>query len=373
MGASGVIIAAPGEAEALQATGRKESILRKLADPYACPGVPASVYAEGFPDRSNHRVLNYEGIKVAYSIVPEGIVIDHVGDTGSYACRLTDPSAPSKAVQPRQKRWWDNIKPTHWMIAVASLAAAPRLLPFWWGDEFYSVGLLVAPWAFWAILRQKDRTPAPERWRYGAMAVMIFFVVAGWVFRDVMLSLWGVAAALALHTLEAGTYRKAWVPTALLAITVPPPGMDTILLWSQKSVAVLSEGALNMLGLPVVRDSFLLTGPSYSYAVEPLCTGLSGILASVLLVGMAASHLNTPRKYAMMAMAIAVGGTMLFNIERIVLLVAITEVRGPSLIQSAFHEGVGLALSLAAFAAAIPPLLQTVPKGKGKKATKKRS
>ncbi len=359
-----MIIAQPAEVEALQGTGRMDEVLARLAKPFSSPGVAASVYATGFPGRSNHRVLSLDGIKVAYSVVPEGVVIDHVGDAGSYARRLADSTVPSFAVKPRQKKWWDAIKPTHWLLAVAVLAAAPRLLPFWWGDEFYSVGLLVAPWAFWAILRLEDRKAAPEKWRAVAVTATLLFVLAGWVFRYTMLSLWGVVAALAVHSLEAGTWRRAWIPALLLGITVPPPGMESVLLWSQKMVAVLSEGALSALGLPVTRDAFLLHGPSYSYAVEPLCTGLAGILASVLLVGMTASHLGTSRKNVILALSIAVLGTMLFNVQRIVLLVAITEVRGPSLIQGAFHEGVGLALSLAAFAAAIPPLIQNVEKRK---------
>ncbi len=355
-----MIIANRAEAEALEASGRKDAVLACLAEPYGVPGVPASVYEVGFPGRSNHRVLSLDGLKVAYSIVQEGIVIDHVGDAKSYARRLADPSAPSIVVKPPIKRWWHSIRPPHWFLAVACLAAAPRLLPFWWEDEFYSVGLLVAPWAFWAVLRQTAKNPAPERWRMVGIAATLAFVIAGWVFRDVMLSLWGVAAALALHSLEAGTYRKSWIPTALLAITVPPPGSQWFLLWSQKVVAVLSSMSLAGLGMPVTRDSFLITGPSYSYAVEPLCTGLSGILAGILLVGMTANHLGTNRKNVILALAIVIGGTILFNIQRIVLLVAITEVRGPSLIQGAFHEGVGLALSLVAFAAAIPPLVQNV-------------
>lgn len=249
-------------------------------------------------------------------------------------------------------------QPTHWVLLVAGLAAAPRVLNFWWGDEFYSVGFMVAPWAFWAVLRQERRESAPDAWRIVALAATAGLVVAGWFLRDPVLSLWGVAAALALHSLEAGTHRTSWLPVLLLAITVPPPGFEPILLASQRAVAAMSEWTLNAIGLPVERDVFLLTGPQYTYSVEPLCTGLSGILASTLLVGMAASHLETPPRMAWLAFAIAVGGTILFNMLRIVLLVAVTEARGPGLIQGAFHEGVGLALSLVAVAAAIPALLQ---------------
>ncbi len=252
------------------------------------------------------------------------------------------------------------LDPSLVFLAAVTLIAAPALFTFWAGDEIYSLGFLVLPWALWYVASRPRTDAAPESWRVAAFATSAALGLLAWSFRSVTLALWAVVAAAAVVALERGTQKQALVPLGLLAITVPPPGFDGILLKSQLAVAASSEWMLGILGTPVHRNTggFLLQAPVYNYSVEPLCTGLSGILATVALVGIAALHLGSPRRMALYALGAGVAATVILNIVRIVALVLVTESQGPKYIEGAFHETSSLVLSLLAFAVTIPFLLR---------------
>jgi exosortase len=242
------------------------------------------------------------------------------------------------------------------IAAVTGMLALPRLVPFWWHDAVHSLGLLVAPWVVWRILRLRGEGVSEDAgaWAIAAATVALW----GWRTADPFIALAGLALGLLTVATARGPPRRAALPLAALLLTVPPPGFEAMLLAAQKFVAVASAAGLAAIGIASERSGFQLATANHLYSVEPLCTGLSGVLATAALVLMTAEHLRPGTGRMALALAVGLGVVLALNVVRIVALVALTEAQGPRWIEGAFHETLSLALSILAVLAVLPFLLR---------------
>lgn len=242
------------------------------------------------------------------------------------------------------------------VVAATALLAIPVAVPRWVEDPIFSLGLLVAPWVAWRVLREPRGEGAHVAWRAAALAGAVGFAALGWFARSLIASVAGFAFALLVVALERGATRRAALPVALLALTAPPPGFDSLLVAAQVAVAKVSGGVLTLLGMSVVREAWLLKTPSYTFIIAPVCTGLSGLLATTALVGIVATHREAPARRVALALAAGAAAAILLNVARIVLVVGAAEAWGAEFAEAAFHATVGLLLALAGFALALPLL-----------------
>lgn len=243
------------------------------------------------------------------------------------------------------------------LTGVVALLAVPKLLRFWAGDPIFSLGFLVAPWVVWWILRLEPRVPSRTEVRLAAFAVTLLLAVAAWHFRSTWMALWALVAGLALVSAEKGRLDGAALPLVLLAVMAPPPFFDTVLNGAQLAVAWSAGITLATFGVPITWDGFILTTASYTFIVEPLCSGMSGLFSTAALVGIVGTHLAPDRRRILLALGIGLLATWLLNLLRVILLVAVTEHSGPNLIESAFHDGVSLVMSIGVALALLPLLM----------------
>lgn len=252
---------------------------------------------------------------------------------------------------------WRRPHAALFLAGLVALLAAPKLLRFWAGDPIFSLGFLVAPWAIWWILRLEPKEAARIEFRLTAFALALALAVGAWHLRSTWMSLWALVAAMAAVAAEKGRLKSAALPLVLLAIMAPPPAFDTFLNGAQLAVAGASAFILRLIGTPVVWDGFILSTSEYSFVVEPLCSGMSGMLATTALVGIAGTHLGAGRKRMLLAIGLGLLMTWTLNLLRVVVLVALTQHRGPDLIEGAFHDGVSLVMSIAVTLLLLPLLL----------------
>jgi exosortase len=257
------------------------------------------------------------------------------------------------------RAWRGVSQPAFLLVALALVLASTKLVRLWSQDPIYSLGFLVAPWALWWVAWR----PAGEAWaplglRVWTLGLTAWAAVAGWFTGVAAYALWSVVGALALLAMERGRFKRSVLPLVVLALAAPPPRFDLVMIRAQEWVAAASGAQLSWIGLPVTRDVWTLHTPSYSFFVAPVCTGVSGLLAAVALVGIVASHAAASPGRVAAALAVGGLGTLVLNVERIVVLVALTESQGTWFVEGAFHWAANLALSLVAVAAASPFLLR---------------
>lgn len=247
------------------------------------------------------------------------------------------------------------VRPSTWFLIVATLLAGPSLWSFWKNDPFYSVGLIVLPWSYWQTLKVNGDATGPRGAVMLASGALLLF---GFFQAHVFSLHLGLVLALVTIQLDRGT--KQLLPPLMLFLTVPPPGFAWFLNQLQLFVAAMTDTLLALIGTPVVREATSLQGV-YKYDVAPLCSGLTGVLATMLLIGMAGHHLKTPLKRLGIALAIGTVATTLLNVFRVTILVWLTERNGPKYIQGGFHDGVSLVMSAIAFIFILPFVMPKKP------------
>lgn len=242
------------------------------------------------------------------------------------------------------------------VLLVALALALPAMVYIWSSEAIFSLGFLVAPWALWRVLRTQRQEPAATGWRALALAGSLGLALVGWTLGMAWAAAWAVALALILVGLERGQATTSLLPAGLLALTVPPPAFDRWLVAIQQAVAWSSGKLLALIGTPVTRTALTLETPTYSFQVAPVCTGLSGLLATVALVGMVAHHTQAPRRRLGWALAAGIAAAVALNLLRIMAVVVTAERWGPTLADGAFHGAVSMVLSLVAFGVSLPLL-----------------
>lgn len=247
-------------------------------------------------------------------------------------------------------------EPVWLLVALALVLAFPKALHLWTSDPIFSLGFLLVPWAIaWVATRPVEG--AGSLWARGGLLVATGgLVVVGWALGVVWAALWALAAALALAALERGAMPGGVVASGLVVLSAPPPLFDAFMIRAQGWVAGASSWVLNGLGIPVVREVFTLEAPSFTFLVEPVCVGLSSLLATFALVGMVGVHARAPLRRLGAAFVVGVFAALAFNLVRVVFVVASAEWYAPVFVEGAFHGGVSLALGLLAFAVAVPVL-----------------
>ncbi|MBW3583329.1 MAG: exosortase/archaeosortase family protein [Euryarchaeota archaeon] len=251
---------------------------------------------------------------------------------------------------------------TRWvLVIVTAFVAAPKLVHVWSSSPIFSLGFLVAPWAVWWVARLPDAdAKAPHAVRLGLLLVAMALAISGWYLAAPFLALWAVVVALLLVAVEKGRPAGASLSLLVLALSVPPPGFDGLLADAQSGVTASSALVLGAIGLPVTIEAFTLIAPTYRFTVTPACSGFAGLLSSFALIGIVGMHLSAGWRRLGLALAVGLGLTVALNVARVVVLVWVTETSGPMLIESAFHEGISLALSIVA-ALVVIPILHQVP------------
>ena len=183
-------------------------------------------------------------------------------------------------------------------LALATLVVADvarDLRESWTGSPYASHGPLVGLFAAYAAWRLRAALP-PERWRLRLPAALAGVVtVAALAAGHAMgsLSLRAAALPLTVLTITLLAYGRTGVrvlafPLAFLVATVPLPAgvLTTLSSVSRHVAAAVAHRALDLGGIPVVREGLTLHIGRVDLEVTEACNGLRFLFASVL-VGLA--------------------------------------------------------------------------------------
>ncbi len=213
------------------------------------------------------------------------------------------------------------------ILLVALYAPVMRaLVEVWATIPYYSYGFLVPVFSAWALWDNRHQLahPAPA-WSAGGLALLgggLALLVAGTSLRSLplaALSIPVVLAGLARLVLGPSRFGAAVFPLAFLAFMAPLPdgALPALSLPLQRLAAWFAGHALEVLGIPVVREGLRIELPSVILLVTEACNGLRFLLA-MIVVGTAFAWTTQPspaRRAAVVALAIVVA--IVANLARV--------------------------------------------------------
>src|SRR5262245_26774844 len=180
------------------------------------------------------------------------------------------------------------------MLAALVLYAQifPSLAADWIEFRFLSHGFLIpfiAGYLIWTRRRTlRGVAPTPSWWGAPMLAAGLVGFVVGMVGQESFVA--RVSFPLTLLGLTwflAGSHvlRETWVGIAYLFLMVPPPWTTiTILTYRSRLFDAWASGhALNALGIPVLRDGFMLHLPNISLEVADACSSIPALTALLCL------------------------------------------------------------------------------------------
>jgi exosortase len=189
---------------------------------------------------------------------------------------------------------------TAWLARLGALALATLVVAdvardlreAWTGSPYATHGPLVGLFAAYAAWRLRAALP-PEHWRLRLPAALAGVVtVAALAAGHTMgsLSLRAAALPLTVVTITLLVYGRTGVrvlafPLAFLVATVPLPAGVLAMLSSvsQQAAAAVAHRALDLGGVPVVRDGLTLHIGRVDLEVTEACNGLRFLFASVIV------------------------------------------------------------------------------------------
>src|SRR5712691_11443047 len=228
----------------------------------------------------------------------------------------------------------------------------------WWDDANYSHGFLVPLFSGFLIWRRRsDLIAVVPQGSWAGLVVLLAGVVAliiGDVGAENFLtrsSLIVILAGLVLFHLGRDALRVVLFPLAFLFFMIPLPAIlfYAVTLPLQGLAAQNSVWALDLLGIPVLRDGNVIQLSQISLGVAEACSGIRSLI-SLLALAVAWAYLTLPGTWPMILLvASAVPITIVANAGRIVGTALVAQWLGVKYALGFFHTFSGWLIFLLAF------------------------
>jgi EpsI family protein len=248
------------------------------------------------------------------------------------------------------------------LLAVLFHASIVRpLVTEWYEHENFSYGFLI-PFVFAYLVVQRCHVLrrekiAPAIWGTafltGSIAVGLIGNALGEPFLS-RLSLVATVAAL-VHVIAGWRiFRLLAFPLAYLLLMVPPPYamIKQVSYYLKMFDAVVATEALQLIGVPVYRDSYFLNLPGITLEVADVCSGIASLFAMVALGTVYVYFLPARIGAKLAVLASVLVFPLIANLIRIILVGASVYYYGPVMLKAFFHTFTGtftFLLSLAMF------------------------
>ncbi len=271
-----------------------------------------------------------------------------------YDGKNRSPNAPAVVLLPAMRTWQDESHAPEmhgpassrcvraWRIACCAILiglagllglywqTAVSAFHIWMTSSAYNYAVLVAPISLYLIWEERETlarmTPQPSAW---GVAVAVLFSFA-WFLANSLdinegrhLALVGMMEGLFLAVLGLRVSRQLAFPLLYLFLMVPTGAflVEPLQHLSHAGATAL----LHLTGIPVYADGLTIQVPQGNFFVEPGCAGLNFLLASLalsLLYGRQVYHRLSSR---IVCVAAALVISIVANIVRIFLIIALTE------------------------------------------------
>jgi exosortase len=234
-----------------------------------------------------------------------------------------------------------------------------KLVHDWATDDNYSHGFFVLPLALYFAWRRRDElVKAPMRPSMFGLAIIggsLVTLIAGTLGAELFLtriSLVGVAAGMVLFACGWTHLRLLAFPLAFLLLMIPLPAIvfNKIALPLQLIASSFGERALQILGVPVLREGNVIILSHTSLEVVEACSGIRSLL-SLLTMGIVYGYFSDPRPAVTAVLAAATVPIAIFtNAVRVAGTGFAAQRFGPGVADGFLHTFSGWLMFVAAFA-----------------------
>jgi exosortase len=152
--------------------------------------------------------------------------------------------------------------------------------------------------------------------------------------------------------------RAAIFPLLFLLLMVPWPGaiLDRVILWLQEGSTDVTYAIFRALGVPVLRDGFVLVVPGVAIEVASECSGIRSSMALLITCLLAAHfYLRTPWKILLFVLLV-IPLSIIKNGVRIATLTLLSLYVNPDFLKGSLHRDGGFVFFLLALAMMFPVL-----------------
>ena len=152
------------------------------------------------------------------------------------------------------------------------------------------------------------------------------------------------------------SFRKAIFPISLLLFMVPIPGefLGSVIGFLQTQSANLSYRLFLLLGVPVLRDGFVLTVPGVSIEVAKECSGINSSIALLIVMIIFAHEALQSNWRRVLLVLFTIPLSILKNAIRIVTLTMLAIRVDPGFLTGRLHHEGGFVFFLIAIGLVIP-------------------
>jgi exosortase len=230
----------------------------------------------------------------------------------------------------------------------------------WNSDDNYSHGFIVLPLAAWFAWERRARlralTPRPS-WAglalvAGSLAVLLLGVLGAELFLS-RVSLLGVIAGTVLFMWGWPHLRALAFPIAFLLLMIPLPAIlfNQIAFPLQLFASQVGAGAMETVGVPVLREGNVLILPRTTLEVAEACSGIRS-LVSLITLAIVLGQFALSRQWTRVALALAaVPVAIATNALRVAGTGIATHFWSPEAADGFFHAFSGWIVFAVAFAA----------------------
>jgi exosortase len=260
--------------------------------------------------------------------------------------------APVKSELPWVKLLWFGA-----LIVACYLPILQRLVAQWSSDEDMSHGFFVPAIAGFIVWQRREELAATE-----ARPSMWGLLLVGWGCIQLLLGYLGtelftarsafvITLIGAVWTLGGPPFlKKLAFPLCLLFLMVPIPAViySQITFPLQILASQFAASALDVLGIPVLREGNILDVSGHLLSVVEACSGIRSLLTLTFL-SLVYGYFFERRTWVRVALFVSVIPVAIFvNGSRITITGILTTLK-PELAEGFFHEATGLFLFFAAF------------------------
>jgi exosortase len=233
-----------------------------------------------------------------------------------------------------------------------------KLVRDWGADGNYSHGFLIVPIALYLIWERRGRLTeaAPRPSNLGIVVILGSVVVlgAGILGAELFLtriSILGVLAGIVLFLYGWQHLRILGFPLAFLLLMIPIPAIifNQIAFPLQLLASRFGELALNVAGVPVLREGNVMTLSNTTLEVAEACSGIRSLI-SLLTLAIVYGYVIERRSWARVTLALAsIPVAIIANGFRVAGTGILAHYVGPEAAQGFFHEFSGWLVFVVAF------------------------
>jgi exosortase len=234
-----------------------------------------------------------------------------------------------------------------------------KLVHDWSIDENYSHGFLVIPVALYLAWERRELFSAARSQpsvlglvvAIGGLAMLLAGVLGAEVFTT-ELSMLATLAGSILFIYGWSHLRVMLFPLAFMLLMIPLPAIifNQITFPLQILASRFGETALNLAGIPVLREGNVIQLSNTTLAVAEACSGIRSLI-SLLTLGILFGYFIDPRRWVRITIAIAtVPVAIITNGLRVAGTGVGAHYFGPAVAEGFFHEFSGWLIFISAFA-----------------------